>query len=414
MWNTTVANVMAELSDITVYEHTILGISTSFGSAVGSIFFSALSDRYGRAYIFKKIIIVTTISALLLICSMNYVMVLIAVFFIGLGTGGDIICAPTMIIESVPPSKKGRIALMNMGYCLGPLLTQLVSILLTLYWDQSIMERWRIMAIIIFIITLIVLVIRQFILESPIFLYGNRNTEFVSVMVGIAKENKRFSFAIRAPLLVSENDEEQYKVVPHLPFSNIFKDPYTRATIFLTISISLFNFCYNGILLFLPKFLQVDDMGERYLILGIQQVSGICGLVVAMYMVDSGFGRRWTLALGYIASGILLLIFMLSTNFQLIVLLGAAYYFAMLIGIAGKNLIGPESYGPQVRGAGLGFVYTVARVAAVISPAIAGYLMDISNNNHLLPLSVYAVAMILCGVSGAFLKDTKPILTKTT
>lgn len=90
--------------------------------------------------------------------------------------------------------------------------------------------------------------------------------------------------------------------------------------------------------------------------------------------------------------------------------MAASYYFMMLIGIAGKNLIGPETYGPQVRGSGMGFIMAIARIAAVAAPIFSGFLMDISDNNPLYPLSTFAIALILSGVSAAFLKDTKPAL----
>lgn len=139
-------------------------------------------------------------------------------------------------------------------------------------------------------------------------------------MIKIANKNNRFSFEVRAPLLLQDtsngDSQENYKVKPHLPFLNIFKSPYLKATIFLTTAISLFNFSYNGILLFLPKFLQVERMEDRYFILGLQQASGMVGLIIATYMVDSPLGRKWTMLSGFVIGGSLILLFMLTTKFE--------------------------------------------------------------------------------------------------
>jgi len=45
------------------------------------------------------------------------------------------------MIESAPPSAKGRVAIMNMGYCIGPLFSQLTALLVAKYWDGSIMAK---------------------------------------------------------------------------------------------------------------------------------------------------------------------------------------------------------------------------------------------------------------------------------
>ncbi|CAG9331627.1 unnamed protein product [Blepharisma stoltei] len=413
MWQSAVANVMAEYPDLSLFEYTMLGISVSAGSAAGAVLFSSLSDRYGRGYIFKKIIILTSISALALILSANYVMVFISVFFVGLGTGGDVVCPPPVMIESTPPSRRGIIAVMNIGYCIGPLLAQISSLLLSLYWDTSIMARWRILAICIFVLTVGFMIMRQYIYESPIFLFGNDNEEFLKVIGRIAKENERFSFETRAPLLVNKQaTSDENRVKTHLPFIEIFRGRNLKPTILLTSSISLFNFSFNGIMLFLPAFLQVDSMGLRYTIIGIQQFAGIIGLFVAMKTVDSKIGRRYTMGGGYLIGGILLLMFLFSTELNFIIILAVAYYFFQMMGVAGKNLIGAESFGPQIRGKALGFIYLVARIAAVLSPVVSGFLLDISDGNKLLPLASFAIGLMLSGVTASFLDETRPNLVK--
>lgn len=99
---------------------------------MGCLLFPSLSDRYGRAFIYTKTIVLTASSGVLFFFTLNVAMTSVACFLIGCGTGGDLATTASVMLESMPTDNRSRLAIMNIGYCVGPLITQVIGLMLTL------------------------------------------------------------------------------------------------------------------------------------------------------------------------------------------------------------------------------------------------------------------------------------------
>mmetsp|Transcript_7810 Transcript_7810/g.7665 ORF Transcript_7810/g.7665 Transcript_7810/m.7665 type:complete len:131 (+) Transcript_7810:618-1010(+) len=130
-------------------------------------------------------------------------------------------------------------------------------------------------------------------MESPIYLFKHRDTEFISVIVKIAQSNNRLSYEYKAPLLVAQHSRHSVdESEPKASIKDIFKSPNLSTTIILSLSQFLFYFGFVGCLLSFPQILASRSMETTYIVLISQQLSGLLGLVLASKMVDSCFGRK--------------------------------------------------------------------------------------------------------------------------
>jgi len=398
MWMSTVANMMAEIEDLSPLQHSLLGVAVNTGAFVGCFVFPFLSDQYGRAYIFKKVIILTCFSSLLVVCSLNYEMLLIGVLLIGCGAGGDMSTPSSVMLESTPPSYKRIKTFMSIGFCIGPIISQIAALLLNLFWEAP-MAKWRMLACIITSITMILAFVRSDMLESPIYLFGNRNDEFVDVIVKIARSKGRVSYAEKAPLLVPDQTEPGLAT---RSLKDIFGVPYLYSTVLLSVIQCCFYFGFTGILFFLPSFLHVGSMTDTYVLLIVQQASGVVGLLLSTLLVDL-IGKKPTMSLGLLFCGGMIFPFLMTTNYSLVLLFSGLVYLGMLMGVAGKNVITPESYPPHLRGTGVGFVMALSRMAGIFAPVASTFLF--THGGIALPLSVFGVCFLTAGALVLFLPE---------
>ena len=130
--------------------------SFNLGCSVGCYIFAAMTDKYGRSFIFKKTIYLTCISAVVLILCNSFWQIVVSCFFLGLGIGGDIAIPPSVFIESIAPSMRARATLMNMGYCIGPVISSICMQCSVLWWVGPFAE-WKFFLCIIAAITVILI-----------------------------------------------------------------------------------------------------------------------------------------------------------------------------------------------------------------------------------------------------------------
>jgi MFS transporter, putative metabolite:H+ symporter len=393
MWIQSVSLIYKELDEVfpDLSEAMLSNITTSFnsGCVIGCYVFSIMTDKYGRSFIFKKTIYVTSISALLLIIATSFWAVLVCCFLIGIGVGGDIALPPAVLIESIPPSLRGRAALMNLGYCIGPLISSFSMQMVDLWWVGP-LSKWKIFACIMAVVTVITGILRDDMLESPIFLYRNRNSHFHYVIREIAQSNGRSSYDnITLPFLINENISNTDESVG---IKQIFTGKYLKITVILSFVGSVFTFALYGLLFFEPSLLKILVPGEQYYIQLSDQGFGICGLFISTYLVDSGLGRKYTFIIGCIVTSVLSVGTVLKPwpAYLVGVIFGGLKFF-LLISIGAKSLLISESYTHFIRGKGVGFIYTASRLSSIVSTVSIGLIKQ-----------YLGISEIMYTISGAF------------
>ena len=98
------------------------------GMAIGAIFSGGLADRIGRRTVFAMTLVIYSIATALCAFAPNLMWLLIFRFIVGLGLGGQLPVAVTLVSEYIPAHVRGRfIVLLESFWGLGWLVAALVS-----------------------------------------------------------------------------------------------------------------------------------------------------------------------------------------------------------------------------------------------------------------------------------------------
>lgn len=89
-----------------------IGSINSIGMAVGALIFGILSDKIGRKSVFIITLLLFSIGSGLTALTTTLAMFLVLRFLIGMGLGGELPVASTLVSESVEAHERGKIVVL--------------------------------------------------------------------------------------------------------------------------------------------------------------------------------------------------------------------------------------------------------------------------------------------------------------
>jgi len=100
------------------------------GAAIGAIIGGFLADKYGRKFIFTYNLLVYMFGVLMVMCAVNFPMLLLGFLFTGISVGVGVPASWTYISESSENNNRGRnIAISQMSWGIGPMCILLLGML---------------------------------------------------------------------------------------------------------------------------------------------------------------------------------------------------------------------------------------------------------------------------------------------
>lgn len=364
------------------------------GMSIGSFFLGGVADRYGRRPTLLWCLVAMTGGMLLVPTSANVTQLCLWRVLVGLGIGGILACVNAVVAEFSNIRRRGMcISIMVIGYPVGGTLGGMAASHLLSAHD------WRIIFYFGAILTgLLIPLVFFFVPESVHWLARKQPAS------ALEKINKALA-RMGLPAAEGLPDVQVGKEKPTL--AGIFAPDMLRTTLVLTSVYFLHITTFYFVMKWSPKI--VADMGFHPSLAG--QALVCVSLGGALGAALFGWLTHW-IELKKLTIGILVLTSVFVAVFgrtsadmgQIKLLAGLAGFFGNA-GISGLYSLLAISFPTDLRATGTGFVIGLGRAGAVVSPILAGILLQAG-------ATLPAVSMTM-GL-GAFLGGTILLLFKMT
>lgn len=308
---------------------------TTVGMIIGAILFGYLADKFGK----KNIIIITlllfSISNLALALTQNLPQFLLVRFITGIGLGGELPVATTIIADSFSGHRRSKmLILVDSFWAIGWILASLLAFLFMPVYG------WRPTVIITSIMALYTLVIRRYLPEQT-----NVKNEKLNLKVA---------------------------------FSQIWSKDFRRATICLSILWFIIMFTYYGMFLWLPSVLikrgfSVVHSFKYTLLMSFAQLPGY---FLAAYLMGK-LSRKKVLAI-YLTGTIIGAFMFATAQSEFLVVFSSCVLSFFTLGAWGIMIaLTPTQYPLETRGVGIGFTQSIGRIGATIGPYLIGFSLGL-------------------------------------
>lgn len=345
-----------------------IGSIQSIGMAIGALLFGAMSDRVGR----KNVLIITLLlfsvgNGVSAFAGSVFVFIILR-FFIGMGLGGELPVASTLVSESVETKKRGR-----------------VVVLLESFWAVG----WILSAL-----------ISYFIIPS----FGWRVAIIISALPAFYALYLRFSLP-DSPKYKVVKQEEKKSVLYNM--KSVWEKEYFKQTLILWILWFSVVFSYYGMFLWLPSVMILKGFSliKSFQYVLIMTLAQLPGYFSAAWLIEK-IGRKFVLTTYLIGTAIFAYFFGTADTLPFLITTGILLSFFNLGAWGAMYAYTPEQYPTLIRGTGVGMAAAFGRVGGILGPLLVGYMVS-SGKSISIIFGVFTIAILIGVIAVAFGKETK-------
>ncbi|MGE7120257.1 MFS transporter [Peribacillus sp. NPDC046944] len=345
-----------------------IGSINSIGMAVGAILFGAMADRVGRKNVFIITLLLFSIASGLSAAVSTLSLFLILRFLIGMGLGGELPVASTLVSESVEASKRGRVVvLLESFWAVGWLLAALISYFIIPVYG------WRVALLLSAVPALYALYLRLKLPDSP------KYTEL--------------------------EKKQRPSVLNNMKM--VWQKGHARQTLVLWILWFCVVFSYYGMFLWLPSVMVMKgfSMIQSFEYVLIMTLAQLPGYFSAAWLIEK-MGRKFVLITYLIGTAGSAFFFGSAEGLSLLIVSGMFLSFFNLGAWGALYAYTPEQYPTVIRGTGTGLAAGVGRVGGILGPLLVGYL--VAGDTAISTIfTIFTIAILIGAVAVAFGKETK-------
>lgn len=348
-----------------------IGILTSMNS-VGMVFGAAaagyLADRFGRKKVLLWTLLIFSVASGLSALASSFWVLCLLRFITGIGLGGELPVASTLVSESMPASQRGRaVVLLESFWAGGWLVAALISYFLIPAYG------WQIAFVIGALPALYALYLRRAIDDSPLYKSG---------------KSKMASQSFTSKL------------------NSIWTRKHRRTTVMLWILWFTVVFSYYGMFLWLPSVMTMKgfSMIKSFEYVLIMTIAQLPGYFTAAYFIEK-FGRKFVMITYLVLTAVSAAWFGNADSAGMLVAAGICLSFFNLGAWGGLYAYTPELYPNSVRSTGVGLATSVGRIGGVIAPFLVGYMVQ--HNIQISMIFILFFVVILIGAIGVLLLGTE-------
>nr|WP_283175767.1 MFS transporter [Lysinibacillus sp. Bpr_S20] len=346
-----------------------IGSINSIGMAVGALVFGVLADKVGRKQIFMWTLVLFSIASGLSAFTTTLAAFMTLRFLVGMGLGGELPVASTLVSESVEAKERGRVVvLLESFWAAGWLIAALISYFVIPSWG------WRSALLLTAIPAIYAIYLRWHLPDSPQF--------------AVKAESKKRS--------VRQNIRE------------VWSKKYARSTLMLWVLWFTVVFSYYGMFLWLPSVMvgKGFDMITSFKYVLIMTLAQLPGYFTAAWFIEK-FGRKFVLVSYLIGTAVSAFIFGNAETIVVLLISGMFLSFFNLGAWGALYAYTPEQYPAIIRGTGAGMAAAVGRIGGIFGPLLVGTLLTAGYDIGFI-FAIFCGAIIIGVVGVIFLgKETK-------
>ncbi|MBM6617117.1 MFS transporter [Bacillus suaedaesalsae] len=323
--------------NLTTEEMSWIGSINSIGMVVGAFIFGVMADKIGRKSVFIITLLLFSIGSGISAFVSSLAIFLLLRFLIGMGLGGELPVASTLVSEMVSSEKRGRVVvLLESFWAAGWILSALIAYFIIPEWG------WRTALLLSALPAFYTLYLRFHLPDSPKYHQAKQvqKPSILDNMKGVwSAEHKRQTFVLWI-----------------LWFSVVFS--------------------YYGMFLWLPSVMVMKGFSlirsfEYVLIMTLAQLPGY---FTAAYFIEK-IGRKFVLVVYLIGTAASAYVFGNSDSTTLLLTSGIFLSFFNLGAWGALYAYTPEQYPTSIRGTGSGMASAFGRIGGVLGPLVVGYLV---------------------------------------
>ncbi|ATI50518.1 MFS transporter [Bacillus anthracis] len=312
-----------------------IGSINSIGMAVGALVFGILSDKIGRKSVFIITLLLFSIGSGLTALTTTLAMFLILRFLIGMGLGGELPVASTLVSESVEAHERGKIVVLLESFWAGGwLIAALISYFVIPKYG------WEVAMILSAVPALYALYLRWNLPDSP-----------------------RFQKVEKRPSVI-EN------------IKSVWSGEYRKATIMLWVLWFSVVFSYYGMFLWLPSVMVLKGFSliKSFQYVLIMTLAQLPGYFTAAWFIER-LGRKFVLVTYLIGTACSAYLFGVAESLTVLIVAGMLLSFFNLGAWGALYAYTPEQYPTVIRGTGAGMAAAFGRIGGILGPLLVGYLV---------------------------------------
>ena len=341
---------------------------TFVGMAIGAVFAGGLADRIGRRTVFAMTLLIYSLATALCAFAPNLTWLLLFRFIVGLGLGGQLPVAVTLVSEYIPAHVRGRfIVLLESFWGLGWLVAALMSYFVIPNYG------WHIAFLLGGLPALYVFMILKKVPESVPYLINRGRIAEAHALV--QKLERQCGVEVIEQIEVKAVADKQ-----SVSFRQLWSGPLARRSLMLWLIWFGIVYSYYGIFTWLPSLLvkQGYSIVQSFEYVLIMILAQLPGYMVAAWLVEK-LGRKPTLA-GFIALCAMAAYFFGQANsVNMIMFWGCLMSFFNLGAWGVLYTYTPEQYPTNIRAFGSGWASAIGRMGGIVAPLVVTHMMVMNN-----------------------------------
>ncbi|WP_431089251.1 MFS transporter [Paenibacillus sp. 8b26] len=343
----------------------LLTAMNSIGMVFGAALAGILADRYGRRAILVWTLLIFSVASGLSALATGLGVLLVLRFIAGVGLGGELPVASTLVSESVPVQERGKaVVLLESFWAAGWILSALIAYFVIPKYG------WQMAFILGAVPALYALYLRKAVEDSPRY------------------KQQSVKLPLRARL------------------ASIWSGPNRKSTLMLWILWFTVVFSYYGMFLWLPSimFMKGFELVKSFEYVLIMTLAQLPGYFTAAYLIEK-LGRKFVLIVYLLLTAVSAIWFGTSETAGMLLAAGICLSFFNLGAWGAMYAYTPELYPTAVRSTGVGMAAAFGRIGGVIGPFLVGML--VGQGMAIQSIFVIFFVAILIGAAAVWLFGTE-------